>query len=277
MTSSRAARLWSSCLVLALAGCPSEGELDDEQGETESTESTSSSTDSDTDSTTETSTSSDTDSSSESSTEDTETETDTSSEDSSDTTVEPYACLEPSPIFQAGRGEPSGFERCVDGFIHRVEAVEALDPAGPDTCTAPPGEFECASASDCTDQAHGRCLEPFPGETCSCDYGCASDADCEADEVCAPAGVVGERSTCVPAFDCAAQADCGEGLCGLSEYATCESSSFMLACADPDASCHVADDCPQRDEFCESPCVAHEGSEPIGAWACIPNPCDCAP
>lgn len=203
---------------------------------------------------------------------DADTDTDTEPDTSEDEGTEPYACADPEPIVQTGTQEPSGFVRCADGFIHRAEAVPALDPAGEDACYS--GQGDCATGADCTDKAHGRCIEePFSG-LCECSYGCETDADCDPGRICAPAGVAG-RSTCIESFNCTTDSECGEGLCGLSEYEGCCGNSFTVSCAEPNAACHSDDDCPV-DDSCELQCAAH-GASPDGEWSCSsPGWCDCA-
>jgi hypothetical protein len=165
-----------------------------------------------------------------------------SSSGDGDTGTMPYVCDGAEPIMQAGTDIPSGFVRCEDGFVHRVEAVVCVDPQGPDTrhCAEFPGQ--CATAADCTDGPHGSCRDYGWESWCSCHYGCTSDADCDEGYACACAGVMSDAATCVPA-GCLTDAGCGEGLCGLSKYEGCCGSSYKLACAGPNAECHVNADC----------------------------------
>ena len=74
----------------------------------------------------------------------------------------PVVCEGSEPILQSGvEGTvPTGFERCPDGVIHRVEAVACLvpEPPGPE-CTLPDdGMQSCLSDADCTAGAFGRCI-----------------------------------------------------------------------------------------------------------------------
>lgn len=198
---------------------------------------------------------------------------------------EPHTCENPEPILQAGTELPSGFVRCDDGFIHRSEKLECVDPQGADSesCAMGAGGI-CQTGADCVDEEHGRCLEdPFGG--CLCDYGCATDADCVEGFICACAGVTSDHSSCIPA-DCTIDDECGDGLCGLSEYEGCCGMSYQTACAAPDASCHVDSECG------EAPCdlnfpegglvmygcsVQGEGGD-LGDWTCQPPGwcnCDC--
>jgi hypothetical protein len=152
-----------------------------------------------------------------------------------------YECEDPEPIFQAETDVPSGFVRCADGFVHRPEAVTCLAPQGPDGPICADGMLGCATGADCVDGPHPSCTEdPWGG--CACHYGCANDADCAEGSICACAGVVSDRATCIPA-ECIVDDACGAGLCGLSRYEGCCSDSFETACADPHGECHVDADC----------------------------------
>lgn len=202
--------------------------------------------------------------------------------DTSDTEDDPYLCEDPQPILQAGTELPSGFVRCADGFVHRAEQVECVAPQGPDS----PECFEdlaCASAADCVDQPFGSCMADDQFGGCSCRYGCATDADCDAGYICACAGVTGNRAECIPA-GCTITTECGEGLCGLSEYEGCCGNSHSTACAAPDAPCHVDEECTvapcyddPRAETAMHQCTAqNEGA--ITSWSCQPPGwcgCDC--
>ena len=173
---------------------------------------------------------------------------------------DPFICENPQPILQPDSGLPSGFVTCDGGFIHRSEKLEATDPLGLDDASCLMDEFGlCNTGADCVDDTFGRCVsDPFGG--CLCDYGCATDADCPADQVCAPSGVVGARSTCIPA-ECTIDDECGDGLCALSDYEGCCGISFVTACAAPTESCHVDGECP--DMACD-PMIA----DPVVEWQC---------
>lgn len=153
-----------------------------------------------------------------------------------------YECENPEPIMQAGTETPSGFVRCEDGFVHREEAVSCVAPQGTDSewCADGMGGG-CATADDCNEGAHGSCVDDQWGG-CICHYGCASDADCDNGEICACAGVVGDRATCIPA-NCVVDEGCANGLCGLSEFDGCCDNSYKTACADDFGECHVDADC----------------------------------
>jgi hypothetical protein len=199
---------------------------------------------------------------------------------------DPFTCENPQPILQPDSGLPSGFVTCDGGFIHRDEKLEASDPQGLDTEACALEEFgTCKTAADCIGDTYGRCLQD-PLGTCLCDYGCATDADCDAGFVCAPSGVVGTHSTCIAA-ECTIDDECGEGLCGLSDYEGCCGTTYVIACADPDEPCHLDSECPDAPCSPEFPergivdyqCSYQSDSAPVdGDWTCEPPGwcnCDC--
>ena len=200
-----------------------------------------------------------------------ETEPGTSTDSSTDTGDHGYVCEDPEVVFQRLSEIDSGFVRCADGLTHRAEVVTCVEPQGSDAELCGTGDFgSCATAADCTDQAYGSCT--VVGDVCKCSYGCASDADCDDGFVCACAGVVGDRATCIPAT-CEADASCGEGLCGLSVYEGCCDAIFALACTDDDAACHSDADC--------GPDACGDGQCSLGPatseWGCYPPDwCECA-
>lgn len=197
---------------------------------------------------------------------------------------DPFVCENPQPILQPDSGLPSGFVMCDGGFIHRDEKLDASDPQGSDDEACALDEFgACNTAADCLDDSYGRCLQdPFGG--CLCDYGCATDADCNVGFICAPSGVVGTHSTCITA-ECTIDDECGEGLCGLSDYEGCCGYSYMTACADPDEACHLDSECPDApcnpdvpDEVVEYQCTYQKDFAEDEAWTCEPPGwcnCDC--
>ncbi len=117
----------------------------------------------------------------------------------------------------------------------------------------------CRTGADCVDQDHGRCVMGSWG-ACMCEYGCATDADCAEGFICAPAGVAGARSICIPAH-CTRDDDCGNGLCSSSSYEHCCGTAYVLACALPDEPCHVDSQCGS------DPCIGNPNGEPV-AWQC---------
>lgn len=166
---------------------------------------------------------------------------------SADTGVVPpnVECEDPEPILQEGTDVPTGFERCSDGFVHRVEAVTCEVPTPVDTCEAKPGHpgSTCQTAADCTEQPYGACAQELAvlGGGCSCVYGCASDAECGEGEICACAGL-GKGPACIPA-GCTTDADC-DGMCGWSPIGSgCGALGYQVACLDETSECRSS--CPE--------------------------------
>lgn len=157
-------------------------------------------------------------------------------------TTELLSCTDPAPRIIAG--EDTGFVQCgpkgsafVEApqfeavVLHRTGAVECpnLLPrsdggecAGNDlSASAEP----CAEDADCSARPFGFCstvpTAHYP--SCGCSYGCVSDSDCEAGELCECGDPVG---LCRPA-SCFVDADCGSGnLCASAPLATTSCTFF---------------------------------------------------
>jgi hypothetical protein len=190
---------------------------------------------------------------------------------------EPYVCDNPMPLLQP-EGVPTGFVQCEDGFIHRAEAVECLTPQAADDPLCEAFADTCSTTA-CAAKPNGSCQNNgFEG--CTCHYGCTSDAECDPGQVCACAGVIGQLATCIPA-DCVSDADCGDGLCGVSKYEGCCGDSYQLACAGPNEECHVTADCSEElcdPEYPDAGMVMHQCNFDGEGWTCNPPGwcgCDC--
>jgi hypothetical protein len=194
----------------------------------------------------------------------------------------PFECEGETPVLQAGTDQPSGFVMCGNGFIHRKEKIDAIDPQGLDDPNCAMNDFgPCKTAADCTGD-YARCVNLGGDSGCGCDNGCVSDADCSPSEVCAPAGVAGSYSTCIPGA-CKIDDECGDGLCGLSLFQHCCGPTYQTVCAEQDELCHVNSDCP------DAPCDWVSGdaypfhcaveawpSPSDGVWECLGyGPCGC--
>ena len=166
---------------------------------------------------------------------------------------------------------PSGFVQCDGGIIHRPEPRECLSPVTPTSC---PGDAspdsECLVDADCTEKPFGSCQVNMvfggilaPGDSCGCVYGCQTDGDCAADEVCRCAGEgLGLYTECVPAT-CITDADCPGELCGFSPD-ICEPGVFSSHCTTP------ADTC-AGDGDCDSPPCSF--ADDLQAWTCANAAC----
>ncbi|MCB9568771.1 MAG: ferritin-like domain-containing protein [Myxococcales bacterium] len=186
-----------------------------------------------------------------------------------DTTGAGFSCEGSTPIDQnfVDPAAASGFERCPDGTIHRVEARACEAPATPDSCVDNSGGGACSSAADCTEQPFGSCQQDqaFGGviasTTCSCVYGCATDSDCADGQICRCAGDgLGLYTECIDG-GCVDDSECGDYLCALSPD-TCEPGGFVTQCHGPGDLCFGDDDCP---DF--QPCYWSTYPEPA-KWAC---------
>lgn len=157
---------------------------------------------------------------------------------------EPFHCEGSVPILLTGTDLPTGFERCDNGLVHRVEPVVCVDPRGSGACTS--GVGSCRTDADCVDRPYGTCNDDWDqfGE-CTCNYGCESDADCGVDEICVCAGVV-PRAMCIPAR-CPDDASCADEWCALSRYEdVCFTTSRQVACTGT-GDCRIDHDCGVRE------------------------------
>lgn len=178
-----------------------------------------------------------------------------------DTSVAPPPCASPTDIL-TGSGEPTGFVRCADGSIDRVQVVpivlgedaEPYDPCMTDAVQPTP----CMEDADCTAMTHGYCVGAYRSlsYSCWCDYLCSTDEECGTERACIPAEVWGadphRRPLCEPAL-CSTDSDCPSGECGLAHDGS-------LACRTPADVCRADADCTENSYFCLP--------QANGAWAC---------
>ena len=192
------------------------------------------------------------------------------------------ACANPAPVLQP-TGEPSGFVRCDDGVVHRVERVACVQPTPTSDCDQA-GGAACERAEDCQDRPLGACVAPaFSAFGCTCEYGCASDDDCDGGEICACAGVVGDRPRCIRSR-CATDAQCAGETCAVSaRTGSCNEVYAAAGCLERDAECRTDEDCAAAEPFyCgtnpEHPaeCELRYLSDTELAWACG-EPAACGP
>src|SRR5688572_8373791 len=142
-------------------------------------------------------------------------------------------------------GKETGFAICSNGMRHRPKATACpnqLPRLGGNTAylrTISPFVYElppekqrafCLSDDDCTELPYGHC-EPWlpPGTGTGCTYGCLSDSDCGAGELCLCGSPVGHcaQASCRTDADCKAGFVCGEympagGLCGKGGAFACQ-------------------------------------------------------
>ncbi|WP_437669131.1 ferritin-like domain-containing protein [Sorangium sp. So ce131] len=171
-----------------------------------------------------------------------------------------FFCDDPEPVVIAGQN--TGYVRCAGGWLHRAEVVACPSPLPrAESCEDPlGGEGNCKSDADCTDQPNGYCATSTGGEVlpgCFCHYGCTTDADCGAGQICLCGDPVGQ---CVIS-SCTSDDDCGRLLC--SSYVLnpgCDGIGF--ACQTPADECAVDADCP-GDEQCSLEGLRHTCTEPL--------------
>jgi len=188
--------------------------------------------------------------------------------------AEPTRCEDPQELLQRG-GTPSGFVKCADGTIQRVEARPADPSNDTPSCVGDENTLYCESDADCTERPHGRCIsvqvsiEGGIDQTryCNCQYTCATDADCPTGQACIPGKIVDgiPIALCVPA-NCTTNADCASGECGLSVHHNGCGLTVSLGCREESDTCRTKADCFDADTV--SCALSHEGG-----WQCQGETC----
>jgi hypothetical protein len=165
--------------------------------------------------------------------------------------VDQGPCVDPQPIL-AKDGAPTGYERCTDGSVNRVENGVVLggDYSGDIRPCEDWVEYGCDSDDECQDPSDGRCAYSggtfgFP-PSCECTWPCASDADCSALEVCLPPEVHELRQLnwpiCVPAH-CRTGESCGSGECAVLTLLDCGWGVAELRCRQDSDECRSNLEC----------------------------------
>jgi hypothetical protein len=182
---------------------------------------------------------------------------------------EEVGCDEPEEILTAA-GDATGFERCADGSVNRVQADTSFDletydelvPPCPEGGSAHGG---CETDSECTAYPIGRCYEHthYFGQWCRCTYLCSSNNDCNG-RVCVPGELLPYGwSRCTEAT-CGSNADCESGECGLATIGQDYVVEHVLACRTEQDECRTNQDCqdsPGWENYCEPA---------DGRWTCVP-------
>lgn len=176
-------------------------------------------------------------------------------------------CEFPTQVLQDGvtPDAPTGFVRCNGGAIRRVDAVQCQSPAPTGVACSGQGG-SCDSDANCTAQPYGACLYQqsfFSG--CECAYGCATDADCDDDEICACGGTAPgypPSTMCIPS-SCTTDASCDSMQCELGfKPVECAVDEYRAACRSPEDTCASSSEC-ELDGDCYP--------EPSGGpWSCMP-------
>lgn len=151
---------------------------------------------------------------------------------------EPCAGDEPIPRTGAAGTRSTGLSTCDGGLVHRVDAPECQAPVrAKGSCVD--GRGACTTDADCTERPHGLC-EGVRNSGCHCEYGCQSDADCAADELC---DCFSPTPTCVQAY-CRTDADC------QGEYKCVRTETGVYACHSPRDACRDWRECEFRCGSC---------------------------
>ncbi len=139
----------------------------------------------------------------------------------------------------------SGYATCESGVTVR-ETVEqcssSLPRSEPQTSVLVMGG--CMYDSECTAQAHGYCSVPsyIGGDSSGgafCNYGCTSDADCGAGNIC----VCGEPAGHCAQASCRSDADCLAGFHCATYDGSNGCNILAYACQKPNDECLVNADC----------------------------------
>jgi len=132
-----------------------------------------------------------------------------------------------------------GMRRCANGLMHRVAAEGCPTPTLPEPRRNPlastdPRLAGCLRNADCTQKAPGQCVSGSGGNYCR--YGCATDDDCGADQLCLCDGGLGRCAS----TNCHTDAECADDrLCASNDV--CSSLSF--GCQTNSDECAVDADC----------------------------------
>lgn len=141
-----------------------------------------------------------------------------------------------------------GVERCANGYTVRsaakIEACQSILPRADVTCTADPLTDQCASDADCVFNPNGHC-GPASGDlapSCTCSYGCTTDADCGPGAICVCDDLAGhcEAATCTSDADCEAGQLCARYFYNCAPGWACTTSNN--SCAGPE-DCLPTEDC----------------------------------
>lgn len=159
-----------------------------------------------------------------------------------------FACENPQDRLSSVDQQPTGYVVCANGNngpFHRPEIKECASSLPRSTsCTGVGSQTDagrqlgyCRQDTDCTQSPEGYCTVTQRNTTCSCYYGCKSDADCGPGKICLCGTPSGE---CVKAL-CTSDADCGPGkLCLSASDGAC---GKVFACQSKDDLCAGDKEC----------------------------------
>jgi hypothetical protein len=179
--------------------------------------------------------------------------------DKDDSNPPQVGCETPQPI-TTDLGEPTGFERCADGTVNRVDSWSG----DPDHYSASyQDDAECNDGAGCGDPLE-RCVlvDWCMSYDSECRRVCGSDADCDADQVCVPPEIHEgwiAWPVCVAATGCLTGADCPSGECGF--HAAGAEPQLAISCRTSADTCRTDEECREDNELYCSPNGEH--------WSCI--------
>lgn len=168
-------------------------------------------------------------------------------------TVSSVVCEGAVPVAQPD-GSWSGYNRCPDGTVHRVEAIACV--LSVPQCDFLEDSVSCTSDADCNLAPNGKCGhsvyadETGSSTSCGCIYPCSTDQDCGDGQVCVCTGVVATDTpwpTCAVG-GCITGDDCATQECGIAPYSDGCATYPTIACRLPTDPCRSSDDCPDLEQ-----------------------------
>lgn len=152
--------------------------------------------------------------------------------------VIPDNCHDPKPVIS----DATGFVSCSNGFVHRPE-IRNCPNVLPRAGTVHLSAYDaCSADSQCTEKPHGFCDDHVIQVNATfCNYGCVSDSECAAGEICECGEPVGK---CRPT-SCKSDGDCAPGK-------LCSSFDAMPECLVRAFACQTSNDMCAGDPECGS-------------------------
>jgi hypothetical protein len=188
---------------------------------------------------------------------------------SNEPSVTPPGTCEGSPLLVGDVN--TGLVTCASGVVHRPVAVECpnrlSEQANPNVyaCDGCGQMNGCQAHADCTAKPYGHCESRGQLPNLACEFGCVTDADCNADEACVCGPFIGE---CIKA-NCRSAEDCGGGyLCAQFRdlFGIGCGEPMQLACQTPEDDCRSSQDCGGAEGHGAN-CSAADGT-----WRCAEVP-----
>ena len=177
------------------------------------------------------------------------------------------AACEGAQAILTTEGAYSGYARCPDGSIHRIESVACNAALCVKPCAGIEQGLFCETDAECAQTPYGTCgsfpsTGNAPGDSCSCANSCATNADCGAGKVCVCSGTlfIDESWSVCASAGCETGDDCASGECGVTTWSDGCGRKIEIGCRTASDTCHVDADC------AEGACrPAGDGS----GWHCI--------